>query len=170
MDLLINFKYQIFLFLIFFSLFRWFSFSFALKIYSTLKMLLLSAQNNYIEFMCRRACARKIKSQFHVSGWFQGFQNLIFLLLFFENLLQSKFCHYFQAEIILWSPTFSDFLTAFHMVYKNQESCESWLVRFSVRRHSKKPKIKPTFFFERVNFAFSDVIPRGISACKILPL
>ena len=49
-------------------------------------------------------------------------------------------------------------------------SCESWLVRFSVRRHLKKPKIKPTFFFERVNFAFSDVIPRGISACKILPL
>ena len=112
MNLLINLKYEIFLFLIFFSLFRWFSFSFALKIYSTLKMFLLSVQNNYIEFICRRACAKKIKSQFHVSGWFQGFQNLICL----ENLLKSKYSNYFQAEIIPWSPMFLDFLTAFHMV------------------------------------------------------
>ena len=114
MDLLINLKYWIFLFLIFFSLSRWFSFSFAPKIYSILKMFLLSVQNNYIEFICRRACAKKIKSQFHVSGWFQGFQNLIFL--FFDNLLQSKFSNYFQAEIIPWSPMFLDFLTEFHMV------------------------------------------------------
>ena len=77
MDLLVNLKFKIFLFLIFFSLFCWFSFSFALKIYSTLKMFLLSVKNNYIEFICRMACAKKIKSQFHVSGWFQGFQNLI---------------------------------------------------------------------------------------------
>ena len=40
-------------------------------------MFLLSVQKNYIEFICRGACAKKIKSQFHVSGGFQGFQNLI---------------------------------------------------------------------------------------------
>ena len=112
MDLLINLKYWIFLFLIFFNLFSWFWFSLVLKIYSTLKMFLSSVQNNYIEFICRRTCAKKIKSQFHVFGWFQGFQNLI---TFFENLLQSKFSNYFQAEIIPWSPMFLDFLTAFHM-------------------------------------------------------
>ena len=87
---------------------------------------------------------------------------------FSENLLQSKFSNYFQAEIIPWSPMFLDFLTAFHMVLMNQESCESWLVRFSVMRHPKKPKIKPTIFslflschygftnyFEILNFLFS---------------
>ena len=132
------------MFLIFFSLFRWYSFSFAPKLYSTLKMFLLSVQNNYIEFICRSACAKKIKSQFHVPGWFQGLQNLV---VFSKHLLQSKLNNYFQAEIIPWSPMFLDFLTEFHMVYKNQGSCESWLVRFSVRRHSKKPKIKPTIFF-----------------------
>ena len=44
-------------------------------------MFLLSVQNNYIEFTCTRACAKKIKSQSHVSGWFQGFQNLNFFFL-----------------------------------------------------------------------------------------
>ena len=59
------------------------------------------------------AGAKKIKSQFHVSGWFQGFQNLI---IFSENLLESNFSNYFQAEIIPWSPMFLDFLSEFHMV------------------------------------------------------
>ena len=67
---------------------------------------------------------KKIKSQFHVSCWFQGFQNLIIIIIIiniiifiiFENLLQSKFSNYFQPEIIYWSSTFLDFLTAFYIV------------------------------------------------------
>ena len=58
MDLLINLKYWIFLFLIFFSLSQWFSFSFPPKIYSILKMFLLGVQNNYIEFIWRRTCPK----------------------------------------------------------------------------------------------------------------
>ena len=30
----------------------------------------------YIEFICRRACKKKIKSEFHVFSWFPGVQNL----------------------------------------------------------------------------------------------
>ena len=50
----------------------------------------------YIEFICRRACAKKIKSEFHVSSWLPGLQNLN---VFLENLLWSYFGNHFQAEI-----------------------------------------------------------------------
>ena len=112
MNLLINLKYEIFLFLIFFSLFRWFSFSFALKIYSTLKMFLLSVQNNYIEFICRRACAKKSSLNFMSLVLCKASKTWLF---FSKNLLQSKFSNYFQADIIPWSPMFLNFLTEFHM-------------------------------------------------------
>ena len=113
MDLLINLKYWIFLFLIFFSLSRWFSFSFAPKIYSILKMFLLSVQNNYIEFICRRACPKKSSLNFMSLVVFKASKTWLF---FSKNLLQSKFSNYFQAEIIPWSPMFLNFLTEFHMV------------------------------------------------------
>ena len=48
------------------------------------------------------------------------------IYIFLENLLQSKIWNHFQAETISWNLMFLDFLTAFHMVWKNQESCESW--------------------------------------------
>ena len=68
------------------------------------------------------------------------------------------------------------------MVWKNEESCESWLVGFWVSRHSKMQKISAnnfffaflschygfTNYFEILIFAFSNMIPRGVSACKIL--
>ena len=42
--------------------------SFALKIYGTLKIFLLSVSNNfyiiYIEIICRRACEKKFNSEF----------------------------------------------------------------------------------------------------------
>ena len=86
--------------------------------------------------------------------------------VFLENLLQNKFWNHFHAEIIPWSPMFLDFLTTFHMVWKNQQSFESWLVWLWVSRHLKTPKIKPTIFlflschygftnyFEILNFLF----------------
>ena len=66
---------------------------------------------------------------------------------FLENLLQSKFWNHFQAEIIPSSLLFFYFLAVFHMVWKNQESCESWLVGFWVIRHTKMPKISVNNFF-----------------------
>ena len=65
------------------------------------------------------------------------------------NLLQSKFWNHFQAEIIPCSLMFLDFLTVFHMVWKNQGSCKSWLIGFWVIRHSKMPNISVNniFFF-----------------------
>ena len=97
-----------------------------------------------------------------------GFKASKIWFFFSENLLESKFSNSFQAKIIPWSRMFLDFLTEFHMVWKNQESCESWLVRCWVRRHSKKPKIEPAIFslflschygftncFEILSFLFS---------------
>ena len=43
-----------------------------------------------------------------------------------------------------------DFRTVFHMVWKNQESCESWLVGFWVSWHSKMQKR----FANSFSFAF----------------
>ena len=71
--------------------------------------------------------------------------NFVFSAIFC-NLLWSKFWNHFQAEIIPWSPLFWDFLTVFHMVWKHQESCESWLVGFWDSRHSKMPKFQFTNF------------------------
>ena len=42
----------------------------------------------YIEFICRRKYAKKFKSEFHVFGWFSGFQNLG---AFLNNILWSYF-------------------------------------------------------------------------------
>ena len=73
-----------------------------------------------------------------------------------------------------------DFLIVFHMVWKNQESCESWLVEFWVIRHSKMSTISVnTFFFavlschygftnyfEILNFVFSNTIPKEFQPVK----
>ena len=66
---------------------------------------------------------------------------------FLEHLLWSKFLNHFQAETIPWNPMFFDFLTIFDMVWKNQESCESSLVRFWVNRHTKMQKVSANNFF-----------------------
>ena len=76
-------------------------------------MFLLSVQNNYIEFICRRAYANKIILNFMVLA---GFKASKILLFFSENLLQSKFSVYFQAEKIPCIPMFLGFLTEFHMI------------------------------------------------------
>ena len=65
----------------------------------------------------------------------------------FLNLLWSKFWNHFQEEIVLWNPMFLDFLKVFHMVWKNQESCESWLVGFGVIIHPKMSTISVNKFF-----------------------
>ena len=50
----------------------------------------------YIEFICRRACAKKFKSEFHIFGWFPGLQILdvffekIFVELFWKSFLGRK--------------------------------------------------------------------------------
>ena len=78
----------------------------------------------------------------------------------FCNLLWIKFWSHFQAEIIPWSPMFLDFLTVFHMVRTNQESCESWLVGFWVRKHSNTQKISVKNFlsiFELLIYCFESL-------------
>ena len=114
---------------------------------------------------------RKIKkSEFHIFGWFT-----------MKNLLCSKFWNYFPAEIIPRSPPIIDFLIAFHMVWKNQESWEPWLVAFWVSRCWKMQNISANKFFfsflnhdygfttylEILNLLLSDVISRIVSACRI---
>ena len=64
------------------------------------------------------------------------------------------------------------------MVWKNQESCESWLVGFGVSTHSKisasnffaflSRHYGFTNYFEELIFAFFNTIPRGVSTSKIL--
>ena len=56
----------------------------------------------YIEFISRRTCAKKFKSEFHVFSWFPGLQNLDVFL-----------------EKILWSYSGNHFLAVFHMVREN---------------------------------------------------
>ena len=71
---------------------------FAFKTYASLKRFLLSAQDNYIILSSYvEGHVEKIKSEFHVFGWFLGVQNLE---VFLENLLCSKFYHRLPAEII----------------------------------------------------------------------
>ena len=81
---------------------------------------------------------KKIKRDFLVSGWFQGFQNLIIII--FLNLQQIKFSYYFQTEIIPWRTHVFGFSNS--IPYGLEESRE-----FSVSRHTKNPKIKPLMFF-----------------------
>ena len=75
-----------------------------------------------------------------------------------------------------------DFLTVSHMVWNNQESCESLLVGFWISRHSKMQTISVnnlffaclschygfTDYFEILIFLFSNIISRGVLSCKIL--
>ena len=62
---------------------------FAFKTYVSLKKFLLSAQDSfYIILSSYVGHVKKIKSEFHVFGWFPGLQNLE---VFLEKLLRSKF-------------------------------------------------------------------------------
>ena len=71
-------------------------------------------------------------------------------LAIFWNLLRSKFQDHFEEEVIPWSPMFLDFPTGFHMVWKNQENCESRLAGFWVSRCSKISKILVTNFWAAI--------------------
>ena len=118
---------------------------------------------------------KKFKSKFPVLGWFLDLQNMD---IFLKNLLQSKFRNNFQAEIILQSPCL---LILFHMVWKNQEIWDPWLVGFWINRHLKMPKISANNFFSYLSHHYGFTkdfeirkkkisnLPRGVSTCKILP-
>ena len=98
------------------------------------------------------------------------------------NLLCSRFWNHSQAEISPWSPMFLNFLKVFHMLWKNQESYESWLIVFWVSMRSKIQKISTnnfflflsnhygfTNYFKIIVFAFFSIIPKVVSTCcKIL--
>ena len=109
--------------------------SFALKIYDTLKMFLLSAWKVkqflcYIEFICRRACENKVKSELHVFGCFPGLQNLdAFLEILTADQVFKSFSGWNNS---LKPQLFLDLLIGFHMVCKNQESWEPWIDGFCV--------------------------------------
>ena len=55
-------------------------------------------------------------------------------------------------------PRFFIFLTVFNMVWKNQESCESWLVGFCLVGIQKCKKFLPTFFLLRFWAAINDLL------------
>ena len=63
---------------------------FAFKTYVSLKKFLLSAQDSFYIILSSyvEGHVKKIKSEFHVFGWFPGLQNLE---VFLEKLLRSKF-------------------------------------------------------------------------------
>ena len=61
----------------------------------------------------------------------------------FVELVQQSFSSRNNSQ----KPPVFDFLTAFHNFWKNQESCESWLVGFWVNRHSKMQNIFANNFF-----------------------
>ena len=80
------------------------------------------------------------------------------------NLLRSEFWNHLLAEKIAWSSIFLDFSTVFHFVWKNQESCESWLVGFLVSRCSKRRKI----WVNKLFFAFLSRHYGITNYCEIL--
>ena len=95
----------------------------------------------------------------------------------FWNLLWNKFWNHFQVEKIPWSPMFLDFLIVFRMVWKNQMSCESWLVGLEGIQKCQIFQLIISLhfwgvsnYFEISNFVFSDIFSWGGSVCKILTL
>ena len=91
---------------------------FALKTYGTLKMILLSVQDNFYTILSSTVegrVQRKFKSEFHVLGWCPGLGNL-------NVLLEIFFLKSFSDRNSSLEPRFFLFLTVFHMVWKNQES------------------------------------------------
>ena len=112
-------------------------------------MFLLGIQNNfyiilssYVEGHVKKKQTNKQTTlKFHVFSWFPGLQNL---WVFLENLLWSKFWNHFQAEMFPRAP-FLDFLVVFHLVWKNQENWELWLILFWINTNSKKQKISAIF-------------------------
>ena len=135
----------------FFSLFGWFFKNFALKIYGVLKMFLLSAQNNFY-----------IVSSSYVEGHVKKKSSLNFMSL--VGFQAPKFWMFFWKIFVELVPQFS---------------CKSWLVGFWVNRHSKMQKNSANNFLHfwaaimdllitlKLIFAFSNVIHRGVSSCKI---
>ena len=106
--------------------------------------------------------------------------NFCFSVIFW-NLLCSKFWNHFQTEINPGTPCLFDFLTAFYMIWKYEDSWKSWLVGFWVITHSRMQKISVnnffsflsfyygfTTYFEKLNFAFSNIILTVVWTCKIL--
>ena len=108
-------------------------------------MFLLGAQNNFyiIEFICRRACEKKSSLNFMSSVGFWASK----IWMFFGKNFVELVWKLFSGRNNSLEPLFFDFLTVFHMVWKNQESCESCLVGFWVSRHSKMQRISANNFF-----------------------
>ena len=147
-------------------------FNFDVKCCCTLKMFLISAQNNfYLLSISRRICEKKISVDFMSLVDSQA-SNI--WMLFWKIYCGASF------EIIS-GRLFLYFLIVFHKVWKNQESWEPRLVGFSVKRHCKMQKILGNIFLtfwschygftnslETLSFPFSN-IQSGVSACNILP-
>ena len=98
---------------------------------------------------------------------------------FLENVLWSYFGNHFQTEIVPESPLFFYFLRVFHMVWKNQE-LRDW-IRWVLEAFKNAKNFLLTIFFcvfelplwiyellWNTQFCFFNIIPRGVSNCKIL--
>ena len=129
--------------------------NFVLKTYGTLKMFLLSAQkifyiilSSYVEGHVQKNSSLNFMSPV-------GFQASKIWNFLRKISWQSQFGNYFQVEITsqIEPPEIipqSPLLSSMYIVWRNQESCESWLVGLGVSRHSKKLKISANNFFWRL--------------------
>ena len=98
-------------------------------------MFLLSAHNNcyiILSSYVERHLQKNSSLNFMPLVGFQASK----IWIFFWKI----YCGAFSGRNNSLMPTFFDFLTVFHMVWKNQENCESWLVGFWVGRRSKMQK------------------------------
>ena len=150
-------------------------------------MFLLSAQNNfyiilssYVEEHVKKknqvwiSCLRLV-SRPPKSGCFFG---KIFVKLVWQSFLGRN--NFLEPPVFLFSNS---------LPYGLEESRELWMLDFGLVGIQKYKKILPTIFFcffsflaflschygftnyfKILIFAFSNVIPRGVSACKILLL
>ena len=163
------------------SLFGWLFKNFALKTYDTLKMFLLSAQNNFSIMLYSYVHVQKNSSLNFLS--LVGFQASKIWMFFWKISCKASLEIIFRQKYFPRAPCFFIFWQSSIWPGRIQESCESWLVGFGVNICSKMQKTSAnnffwhlwqschygfTNYFEIKIFAFSNTIPRVVSNCKIL--
>ena len=108
-------------------------------------MYLFSAQNNFkIKFICRRACAKKFKSQFYVSNWFPDLRIWMFFGKFTVKLVLKSFS---RRNNSLGPPVFLFSKSLPRGRSRVLWILSSWVWGFGVKRHSKMQKLSAYNFF-----------------------
>ena len=139
-------------------------------------MFLLSNQNNFYIILSSYVEGHVQKNSSLNFMSLVGFQTCKIWMFFWKIFVDLFWKSFWGRNNSLEPP----FLTVFNMVWKNQESCESWLVEFWVIR---RLKMQANFYQQFIlrfwaaimdlpitlkYFFFSNTIPRRVSTCKIL--